>query len=316
MPHKAPHPHKALEGKIIGFQTNNLKLGFAPSTSKEAHEFKETIAAIQKKLSAQPIVDPVTLNIYLSEVGRGPDFDPDDKEQRPLKHWVKHKVDPNESNIIILSDDKLDEEWDFNGITEDYEPNYFETPYTLEVPGAMTLMEIMMLFVDEAVWDPEDERVPSNISNVLVSSDTLTDGGIGIPDWLEGFRFHGSCIDGPYWEFVSHGIYYTQDPTGRDTPIYVMWRGSAWMLMIGTPNVPTTSIDPRWSSEHGEGFPRIRLDEIVVEDIPETPSPLDPEAMGINIVLCYTTMEVPIDHNTTEGEDGKTVHTLTHAPKS
>jgi hypothetical protein len=210
----------------------------------------------------------------------------------------------------MLSGDEFDENWRFNGIAEPYVPDFFDDPYSVTVPVGTTIMELIIYFLDEALWDPEDEKDPTYISNVIVSSSTLPGGKEGVPDWLEGLRFHGSCIDGPYWEFVTHGVFYTEDMTGKDTPMYVMWIGSGWLVMIGSPNNPNTT--PGWSGVHGAGIPNERLDEIYVKDIPLTYNP-ETESDERSITMCYATQEVPIDHSVSENEHGETVHTLAHA---
>jgi hypothetical protein len=279
--------HEALKGKIVGFRHNNIKIG---------DKGVRVMAKPVKKASRGE--NDVAVYFHLCERNRGGQYaNPND--YLDLGHWVKSYNGTA---------------WDFNGVKEDYNPNYYgdlptpapvpsfpvTPPYALSVPVETSLMEII-LSLDEAVH-PSISPL-SYISDVRTTGDTEP---LGIPDWLEGLRFHGSDVNDPYWEFVDHGEY-TWHYDENNNLVGGNWTGSSWMYFIGAPALP----DPTYNTDHGSPYPGLRLDEFTAEMLYGEDVSVDNHG---KFALSYEAMSFDFDARS-ETIGGELVHTLTRKTK-
>jgi hypothetical protein len=213
-----------------------------------------TVESVAPKVKSAEPAENVTVNAYLARwdrVGEDPE-------------------NPSPDPAIVPPYPKI------NDSSTDWFPT---SPYTVTVPGDTTLMEIFLAAGGVA---------SSNVTNIQTITGTGTPTN---PDWLEGFRFHGTLYaktDDYIWKEDGNG-----NITGG------IWFGWAPMYFIGTP----LAYDSTYVGFHGTAYPDLRLNQFEAKDLPLN-----------NFTISYENTYYEFDVRT-ESVKGERVHTLTRRVK-
>jgi hypothetical protein len=264
------------EGKIIGFQHNNLWFGEKP----------KTVPAASLKRAAKSVredADNYDINLYLAYLDR--DTAPDDFVPLPKivgqpPYTEDYYTTPLSLTIDMFVDDYV-HDWDDPSIV--YDRSCVGT-----TDHQATLMDVIILAF---------EKAGSFITDLDLTSDTQPQENT-IPDWLQGFSFHDSAT---YEQNRFYSDYEMSDPYEIDGHLYVDYTGWDWMYFIGTPqSQPFNYVGAL--SVHGSPFPKLRLDEFPVGAVP-----IDENGRNFTLVYVKQTQTFQL---TSETVNGETVHTL------
>jgi hypothetical protein len=268
------------EGKIIGFQHNNLWFGDpadrpAPTVGGKGSKTKAALREGE---------DDYDYNVYLAYLDREAD-PPVGYTQLPGITGDEYFTEPYADNIDMFVLD-CTHDWDDPSIV--YDRSCVGT-----TTHQATLMDVLIkMFNDSGASDPP------YISELDLTSDTLPQQNT-LPDWLESLYFKGvsfprdSDITGPYTD---------------DDGTYYLYTGKDWLYFIGSPKDYDLGYTPA-GTLHGSPYPKLRLDEFPVGALPLLPFG-DPATKDIReFTLSYESQSYKI-YVRSETVGGETVHTL------